>query len=253
MASASSKSGGTSPTAVVHFCVVACDEQPSTLIEITDTPTATVTAPSITSTIAPSVTSTYSTVGLFSAYPSSINAGACSELSWTVTGARSVALGSTPVNESGTQQVCICETTSYTLNIEWPDGKTEQLSTTVAVTGTCTLPTLTPTTEPQDTMGPSFDTGYLIWEGCKFYGMTDLSDPSGISWAKFGYNLNNEGWLWAWMFDTGSGWQSEFGVSVLEGIGTPIGNIQYQFHSSDNYNNESYSEIFNYGYSSCDG
>ncbi len=126
----------------------------------------------------------------------------------------------------------------------------------IEVNGSCESPpddnTLTPS-PPADTTGPSFDSGYLVWESCQFFGTADLLDSSGISWAKFGYNLNGQGMNWIWMSDTGSGWQAEVGISVMDGIGTLIGNIEYQFQASDGLNNESYSGTYSYNYTSCDG
>jgi len=80
-----------------------------------------------------------------------------------------------------------------------------------------------PPPPPADTDGPSIGSSSLVFESCQFYGQASISDASGVSCAKFGFNLNNEGWKWVWMQDLGSGfWQSEVGISKDSVIGTPI-------------------------------
>ena len=56
------------------------------------------------------------------------------------------------------------------------------------------------------------------------------------------------------MQDLGSGfWQSEVGISIDSGIGTPIGDIQYQIHAADSLGNETFSGEKTHSYTSCDG
>lgn len=253
LASAAGKSGAESPGTLVHFCVVTCDPDASG-VEPTDTPTPA------------AITPTNEPVALFEANPSLINAGKCSELSWTVTGGYEVSLDNATVPESGTKQVCPCVSSSYQLRIDKPDGTTAYLLTEVQVNGSCagsTTPTWTTqppvgtTPPPTDTSGPTIEYGNLVFESCLFYGQAYISDPSGVSSAKFGYNLNGGGWLWIWMQDIGGGyWQSEVGIS-LGGGGMetlPIGDIDYQFFSKDNLGNETYTPVYpTYHYTSCDG
>jgi len=110
-----------------------------------------------------------------------------------------------------------------------------------------------PPDPPADTNAPSIDTGSIFFEGCQFYGQAIASDPSGIGWMKFGFNKNEEGWEWIWMSDYGGIWQSDAGISVDDGMGTPIGNIQYQFQAADTLGNETYSGIYSYDYTGCGG
>ena len=243
---ASGKSGSVSTASVVHFCIVTCEPQSPPAdgeIEITST-------------------ATYSTIALFDANPASINAGGCSSLSWSVTGATTVSLDNTPVNGSGTIQVCPCVSSSYQLKIDKTDGSTEYLLTEVKVNGSCTTPatpTFTPdapvaTTPPPDLNGPYIGYTNLVFESCIVYGQAEISDPSGVGTAKFGYNLNGGGWLWIWMQDIGGGmWQSEVGIDLGGGIGTVIGEIEYQITSMDSLGNETYSVPAIYYYYSCDG
>jgi hypothetical protein len=209
------------------------------------------------------VTATYDMVALFDANPAMINAGSCSQLSWTVTGGYEVSLDNVTVSESGTKQVCPCVSSSYQLRIDKPDGTTQYLLTEVQVNGTCgggatptwTAPPPVSTTQAPDTTGPVIHYTNLVFESCKFYGQAQISDPSGVGNAKFGYNLNGGGWYWVWMQDIGDLWQSEVGVSLGSGGGEtlPIGDIEYQVSSMDSLGNETFSPIYPYHYTSCDG
>ena len=111
-----------------------------------------------------------------------------------------------------------------------------------------------PPPPPADTTGPSIGSSSLVFESCQFYGQASISDASGVSWAKFGFDLNGEGWKWVWMQDLGGGvWQSEAGISLESGIGTPIGVIQYQIQAADTLGNETISGVNTHSYTSCDG
>jgi len=110
-----------------------------------------------------------------------------------------------------------------------------------------------PPDPPADTSGPSIDSGSMFFESCQFYGQASASDPSGVSWMKFGFNKNDAGWSWVWMSDYGGLWQSDAGISVEDGIGTPVGTIQYKFQAGDTLGNESTSGVYSYNYTSCDG
>lgn len=250
----------------VTFCVVTC--QPEGEIEIGPTGTTTATLPVITlppneltytptATLFPEQPSGEVSIEFF-ASPSSVDAGSCTTLHWDVVGSENVSLNGTPVYFRGMEERCPCETESHNLQVVKSDGSTVEEWVTIEAYGSCSEPPAEPTPTdtpppPSDTTGPSFNSGYLIWEDCKFYGVSDVSDPSGVSWAKFGYNLNGQGWQWLWMSDTGYGWQSDAGISVMDGIGTPIGDIEFQFQAADSLNNENYSGSYYHSYTSCDG
>jgi hypothetical protein len=259
-----SANGTSGQIGTTKFCIVTCEPDPG-LVPADSLPTNTPTpAPEAIETEAPTSEPTQPPVEeisiSFYASPSAVDAGSCTNLYWDVTGSETVTLNGSTANRQGSQQRCPCETESHNLQVYKSDGSAEDRWVTIDAYGSCTSPQPTepptvppPPPAPSDSTGPNFDTGYLIWEDCKFFGAADLSDPSGISWAKFGYNLNDGGWLWVWMADTGSGWQSEVGISVMDGIGTPIGEIDYEFHAMDNLGNESYSGALFYNYFSCDG
>ncbi|MFZ5908847.1 MAG: hypothetical protein ACOYYU_02380, partial [Chloroflexota bacterium] len=112
-----------------------------------------------------------------------------------------------------------------------------------------------PVTEPppSDTDGPSVNAVYTFWEGCEVYGQADLSDPSGVSWAEFHYNLNGQGWAWIKMNESGGLWTSQVGVSVNDGMGTPAGSLVYKVRTLDALNNESWSGESTLDYLGCGG
>ena len=89
----------------------------------------------------------------------------------------------TPVNGSGTLQVCPCVSSSYQLKIDKADGSTEYLLTEVVVNGSCTAPA-TPTfttappvattsAPPADTSGTTISYTNLVFESCKAYGQAE--------------------------------------------------------------------------------
>lgn len=258
-AGASNGSGST------RFCVVSCATSgptPTPAPGATETPTP---APAD----IPTQTAFPGTSIQFSASPPYVNGGSCTTLSWTVSGAQQVSLDGTPVNASGSQQACPCTPSWYTLTITGLDGQVQSQSAFVDVYGSCAAPTeyipptqYVPPTQyipptqyvpPADTSGPTINAVYAVWEGCTIYGQAEISDPSGVSWAEFHYNLNEQGWAWIKMNQSGSLWTSQVGVQVTDGMSTPVGSMVYKVRTLDSLNNETWSGTSTLEYIGCGG
>jgi hypothetical protein len=252
------RAGGGSP-AYIRFCIGSC--QPAT-----DTPTAaetptptpgTATPGTETPTLTPTVTSTTDasqpvTID-FWVDPPYINASECASLNWSVEGAQTVYLDGSSVTSTGAESVCPCENTTYNLNVVKPDNTSEDKWASLEVYGSCDVETEEPPA-PEDTTGPDINSANLVWESCEFFGQASVSDVSGVSWTKFYFNLNDQGWQSIWMSEVGGGtWISDAGISVSDGIGTPIGTIKYYMESSDALGNPNQSSIQTYDYMSCSG
>jgi len=252
----SSGGSGKSDASHVTFCIVTC--QPGASLPPTDTPTpaANITITPGEITVTPSITPTgtvtvYPTAQIeFWAAPPYSNAGQCTTLNWTVSGAQSVYLGGSQVNASGSQQVCPCQTTPYTLSVYEMDGAQKDNKVTVTVSGTCQGPTTPPppvttepppvTTEPpppppttevppppQDTDGPSISGVSLVGESCQFYGQAYVNDESGINQVRFYYN---HGQTWILMKDIGGGlFQTQVAIDDPSsgGMVTPPWTVEY--------------------------
>ncbi|MFZ5908850.1 MAG: hypothetical protein ACOYYU_02395 [Chloroflexota bacterium] len=250
--------GGGAPTSL-HFCVVTCAPVNAPASGITDTPSpapagVTVTPPTITLTpeTAPPDASTDQVTVEFYASPSSVNAGNCATLHWDVSGTDQVYLDGAFVYFRGMQDYCPCESETHILRVIEPGGASKDYTARIEVSGSCSAP---PVTEPppSDTDGPSVNAVYTFWEGCEVYGQADLSDPSGVSWAEFHYNLNGQGWAWIKMNESGGLWTSQVGVSVNDGMGTPAGSLVYKVRTLDALNNESWSGESTLDYLGCGG
>lgn len=208
----------------------------------------------------------------------SVDAGKCRTLHWKVSGTKEgIYLDGELVAESGSRDLCPCENEIHELRVIAADGSIAARRTSELYINEGTscglVESESPPSEPEaadppeewrdaeDTTYPAIFNDYLVWGDCKFYGRAGLYDsgtlmgePSGMAQAKFGYNLNDQGWKWVWMSEIGNGeWQSDSSVSVMDNIGTPIGHIEYQFWAKDNAGNENYSEIWEYDYTSCSG
>jgi len=253
-------SGGAATS--ITFCIVTC--QPEEVIEILPTSTATSTLPIITlppdvPTNTPTPTPHTESQVEFWAAPPYINAGECTTLNWNVSGDfQAVYYAGGTVNPSGSQSECPTESRNYQLQVVEMDNATTDHWVYVEVYQPAAPPTDTPTpTEPPpavDNTGPSINWTMLVWESCQFFGEAGISDESGVGWAQFYYNKNGEGWASVWMSKLSADyWQSELGISVDEGIGTPIGTIEYYVIASDNLGNQSESATLLYDYTGCDG
>lgn len=92
----------------------------------------------------------------FDADQTSVDAGRCTTLRWSVEGIDSVYLDGGGVTGSGSRQVCPTRTTSYTLRVRLLDGKDELRTVTVVV-----APTTTPW--PTSTRQPTATPTLWIW------------------------------------------------------------------------------------------
>jgi hypothetical protein len=256
---------GGAPTSL-RFCVVTCAPVATSTPAPGDTPTP---APGETATPLPFVTLPPELPGTvtpgapgevtveFYASPSQVNAGNCATLHWDVSGTDQVYLDGAFVYLRGMQEYCPCESETHTLRVIAPDGASQDYTARIEVSGSCSAPPATePPTEPppSDTDGPSVDWSNLVFENCQFYGQAGISDPSGVSWAKFYFNKNGEGWKSVWMSEVSSGaWQAEAGISLQDGIGTPIGSIEYYITAGDTLGNQGEGGGGSYNYTGCGG
>ncbi|MBI9047340.1 MAG: hypothetical protein JEZ06_22825 [Anaerolineaceae bacterium] len=245
----SAEATGTSSSII--FCIETC-ETSGLELEPSKTPTPNIThTPTPTPKISPTVTATtYSAPHTFielGADPYTINAGDCTTVYWNTDGLASVTLNSDPVYEDGGIEQCLCENTIYTLSGTDSIGGKKSKQITVIVNGSCDAEV--------DTEGPAISGWtFMRWEDCRFHGLATISDPSGVSSAKFYYNLNEGGWNSVWMRDLGdNAWESEVGVSVSDGMGTPVGSFFYYFEATDGNTNTSYSAQQSYSYNGCTG
>jgi hypothetical protein len=192
----------------------------------------------------------------FWAEPETITAGGCTTLHWESKDYTTITLHAQSVSFAGTDEKCPCVGTTYPITGTKEDGTTDERTVTIAVNGSCEVPQTDPPADPPpvtDTDGPENDGISLVWESCSFFGQASLEDPSGVDQAKFEFNLNNEGWKSIWMADIGSGlWQSEVGIPVNDGIGTPMGgSIDYKVWAKDTLNNESTTLVITEPYDAC--
>lgn len=247
-------SGGTSST---RFCIVTCNPPQESL----PGQTADVTAPPTTEEIP--TPSSADTAALpidtqFYASPANVDAGNCSTLQWVVTTTETISVyyNGELVGASGDYQTCPCETETHTLQVVKLDGSAEEYYATVNVNGACGSEIPAPTTgappeppPPSDTIGPSINSISTYWypESCSLFGTADITDPSGVTWAEFYFNLNDTGWAWIQMNQSGTTWTSQVGVDTL---GSP-GTLVYKVHALDSFNNETWSGEFSRNFAYC--
>jgi hypothetical protein len=146
-----------------------------------------------------------------------------------------------PTEETSTP--IITETTTPTFT-ETPTKTPTKTSTNLPLPTHTFTPwptnTATPTEEyiePADTSGPTVNSVSTFWEGCSIYGEAYLSDPSGVAWAEFWFNKNEEGWAWILMNQYGDQWVSQVSIDT-DGF---AGSIEYKVRTLDSLNNESWS------------
>jgi hypothetical protein len=254
------RSGGGSPT-TARICIGTCQPEPDTPeptgtmtvtpTEGTPTPSTTPGTETPTVTVSPTTDTSQDLYIEFYVDPAYIDAGNCADVIWYVEGGNGTYLDGTYVSNSGTQTVCPCETTTYNLSVEKPDQEFEERWATLEVSGYCDVETEEPE-PPVDTEGPSISSPSLVWEGCDIYLQANVSDPSGVAWATYYYNLNGGGWNSITMSNVGGDtWISDAGVPVSDGIETPLGTIQYYVEAGDNLGNISQSSSGSYDYTGC--
>ncbi|MBI3161896.1 MAG: Ig-like domain-containing protein [Chloroflexi bacterium] len=266
---AAGASGGSGST---RFCIVTCNpanptSTPAAAVE-TGTPTPAGAplqpTPAATTTLTP--VSGMTTVQFY-ANPASINAGSCSTLEWNVTTNEtlSVYFSGDLVGASGRYETCPCQSETHTLRVVKMNGSSEDYYATVNVSGSCSLPTIQPTSTtvppptiepsptlpppPSDTSGPSINSVNATWypEGCSLFGRANITDPSGVIWAEFWFNLNGTGWAWIQMNQSGNDWTSQVGIDTF---GAP-GSLEYKVRTLDSLNNESWSGVSTKNFSYC--
>lgn len=102
---------------------------------------------------------------------------------------------------------------------------------------------------PSDTSGPNINAVSVYWypESCSLFGTADITDESGVAWAEFHFNLNDNGWAWIKMNQSGTTWTSQVGVDTGANPGTLI----YKVRTLDSLNNESWSGEFSKNFAYC--
>ena len=237
------------PTATLPVITLAPDEPtwtPTPAASKTPTPTAYKSpTPTPTAYKSPTPTAYSESSAEFWAAPPYINAGECTTLNWNVYGDfQAIYLEGNSVNASGSDSECPSASYTYHLQVIEMDNSTTDHWTSVDVYEA----------PPSDTTGPSINWKNLVWESCQFYGEAGISDESGVSWAQFYYNRNGEGWNSVWMSELSTEyWQSEIGVSVDDGMSTPMGTVEYYIVASDSLGNQRQSGTSSYSYTGCDG
>jgi len=227
----------------VSFCVVTCQPEP---VDATPTWTPTpapvdIDTPTATPTAAPSETPTHysESSAEFWAAPPYINKGECTTLNWNVSGDfLSVYYEGSLVNANSSQQECPMESYTYQLQVTEMDNNTTDYWASVDVSEP----------PPQaDTSGPTISYVGHFWEGCSIFGEANITDPSGVTWAEFWFNHNEEGWAWIQMNQNGDKWVSQVGIDT----GGFAGSLVYKVRTLDSLNNESWSGEYTHNYAYC--
>ncbi|MCP4143604.1 MAG: hypothetical protein GY755_25510 [Chloroflexi bacterium] len=264
-------SGGSGTT---RFCIVSCipgkgstptpageeylkegSEEPKETVNDSESSTATPTPQESTEVATNTPTSAPPPAGKvdveFYAHPATVDAGNCATLHWDASGATNIYLDEVSAWEVGSQESCPCQNETHSLQVTQPDGSSEDYYATISVNGTCDSGGFdTPTLEappPADISGPSISSLSTYWDGCSLYGNAYITDPSGVSWAEFWFNLNGSGWAWAQMNPGGDTWVSQAGVDTISGSGT----LEYKVRTLDTLNNESWSGVSSRNFSYC--
>lgn len=121
----------------------------------------------------------------FWADPPEIQAGACTTIRWHVENVQGVVFGGVQQLLDGSYQDCLCGNQRYTLTVTHLDGREEQRTVDITVTGECVTPTASP--PPQDTTPPPAPSPAVPQNGltiaCKAsqsLAWLPVDDPSGI-------------------------------------------------------------------------
>jgi hypothetical protein len=119
--------------------------------DATSTPTAT---PTATPTSSPSATATPASNVRFWADEAELTAGDCTTVQWQADDVQAVYFDGIGVTGVGARTLCPCETQTHTLTVVYPDGRREDLTVELEVSGTCEEPVATPTQRPTLTSTP---------------------------------------------------------------------------------------------------
>lgn len=169
--------------------------------------------------------------------PDYINQGECTTINWNVYGDfQAIYLEGSSVNASGADSECPSESYTYHLQVVEMDGSNTDYWASVEVY-----------VPPADSSGPTFNYVTHFWEGCTIYGEAGITDPSGVTWAEFWFNHNEQGWAWIQMNQNGEQWVSQVGIDT-DGF---AGSLVYKVRTLDSLNNESWSGEYVHNYAYC--
>jgi hypothetical protein len=168
-----------------------------------------------------------------------IQAGSCTTVRWHVANVKAYWVDGNPgAGDNGSFQTCPCQEETHTLHVVGADGSEQDFPLTIHISGECAAPP----PPPQDTEGPRIEDVGLRAQGtadtgCRAYGYSRVSDPSGVGWAQLHYSLDGEEWYSADMGDRGDGYYE----AVIAGA-TGGGAIQFYVEASDTLGNTSRTE-----------
>ena len=209
--------------------------------------------------------------------PKNIQAGECTKLIWEVINIPdgmdvSIYIDGELVAPKGERAHCTCKSETHYL---WVMARNRTIiaskpaSLDIYEGSTCAPSIDTPLSPSSqhdfidptpDNFGP-FIFGEDAWfpydTSCLVVGTASFHDPAGVAQAKFGYNLNKQGWQWLWMSKTSTqpdgleDWRSDEGFSITNDINTPVGHFDFQFWAVDTLGNETYSEVGGKDFNGC--
>ncbi len=189
------KAGIAPPTATPTPTSTPIPAAPSATSTATAVPTATASPlPSPTATpVPPTLTPSPPPASVaFWADATTIAAGSCTVIHWETANVQSVRYNGADVPGTGSDQVCLCNSETHTLDVERRDGTHDVRTITIQVTGSCITPSPTPTPDTQpppapQSLQPNGDTVFrcgaqvtLTWDA--------IQDPAGIA----GYTVRLE-------------------------------------------------------------
>jgi hypothetical protein len=167
-----------------------------------------------------------------------VPAGSCTTVHWHVVNVKSYWVDGQPgAGDEGGFETCPCQEEMHVLHVVKADGSEQDFSLTIHVSGECAAPP-----PAQDTEGPLIEDVGLRAQGttdtgCRAYGYSRVSDPSGVGWARLHYSLDGEEWYSADMGDRGDGYYE----AVIAGA-TGGDAIQFYVEASDTLGNTSRTE-----------
>ena len=87
--------------------------------------------------------------------PTTVEAGKCTTIFWKVSNVKNVEFGGFNQEFEGSYYDCICQTSTYPMNITYLDDSIERFYVTIEVNGSCATPTSPPTATPKPTEPPA--------------------------------------------------------------------------------------------------